>query len=718
VPAGNSKLVLAWEAAYSGTGEIVNGNQIIFARLRIRIDVAVPGTYTITHPYGQITFNNVTLADGINYTEDIGGIHPVLIEQAFQGIMAARAAPALVWPDYLTNPALVDPATGARFVGDNTTPHIVSGSPTGNNLFRIEGPGGIVSETNLFVVMGKLDMGMAPAPWTYPPPPPQLLAAVGPVNRVAPFNPGSIATVTGIQIPGYPVGFPVWYQDTNTGGLQLTICPGTDPQCISMPVNPLDPESVALNVGDEAFFWSAEATAVGGGINGLLVLGFEAAFGGDGTPEDGNQITFTRLRIRIDAPVAGDYTITHPFGTKTFTNVPAGRRTINFTDDIGGASPLDPDGAMAGALYGNISKFLTWPDFINDPTLVALFNATGNRYIGSPLIPHTIVGSPTGNNLFRIEGPGGRVAETNLFSVSGKVFDIVGTTASAPVINSVTATPALILDNQTSQLAVVATDTDGLPSPLSYNWIIPAGAGSVSNAAIANPIFIPAPAATTQTVTLTVQVSDGLNLVSGTVDVTVTPFVPPPPPAPIALDDAGATNLNTKIEIQVLANDVPTAGALDRTTVAVAALPLNGKVAINPATGSITYTPNLNFIGSDSFTYTVRNTLGAISNIATVTVTVNGPATLAAITVTRAQFTARTGRWIIQGRTTVPSSTLTFRVGPDFAGPVVGVRVASRLRGTFSLSITNRNAPADATKTISIQSSDGTLLLGVPVTVR
>jgi FtsP/CotA-like multicopper oxidase with cupredoxin domain len=89
-----------------------------------------------------------------------------------------------------------------------------------------------------------------------------------------------------------------------------------------------------------------------------------------------------------------------------------------------------------------------------------------------------------------------------------------------PVINSVTATPASILDTQTSQLQVNAADTDG-PSPLSYNWIVPPGAGSVSNIAIANPIYTPPDIAGTQVYTLTVEVSDGLNTVSGTVNVTV-----------------------------------------------------------------------------------------------------------------------------------------------------------------------------------------------------
>ncbi|HML75772.1 MAG TPA: hypothetical protein PKB02_14880, partial [Anaerohalosphaeraceae bacterium] len=137
------------------------------------------------------------------------------------------------------------------------------------------------------------------------------------------------------------------------------------------------------------------------------------------------------------------------------------------------------------------------------------------------------------------------VATTQIFTLTVEVSDGLATVNStvdvtvnntpvgniSPVINSVTATPASILDTQTSQLAVDASDADNGPSPLSYNWIVPVGAGSVSDPAIANPIYTPADVATTQIFTLTVEVSDGSATVSSTVDVTVndTPVVNIPP---------------------------------------------------------------------------------------------------------------------------------------------------------------------------------------------
>ena len=50
-------------------------------------------------------------------------------------------------------------------------------------------------------------------------------------------------------------------------------------------------------------------------------------------------------------------------------------------------------------------------------------------------------------------------------------------------------------------------------------------------------------------------------------------------------------------------------------------LPRKGKV-INNYNGTVTYTPNKNFRGTDSFTYAVKDNNGATSNFGKVTVTV------------------------------------------------------------------------------------------------
>jgi hypothetical protein len=101
-------------------------------------------------------------------------------------------------------------------------------------------------------------------------------------------------------------------------------------------------------------------------------------------------------------------------------------------------------------------------------------------------------------------------------------------TNQTPVITSVTASPSTISDAQTSQLQVVSYDPDSGPNPLTYSWSVPSGQGSLDNANIVNPIYTPPDVSSTQTFTLTVDVSDGLATTSQTVDITVTDSSPGP----------------------------------------------------------------------------------------------------------------------------------------------------------------------------------------------
>jgi hypothetical protein len=141
-------------------------------------------------------------------------------------------------------------------------------------------------------------------------------------------------------------------------------------------------------------------------VNGsaLLVTALEGAFSSaDGGASVGENISFARIRVRIDNAVAGaTFRVTHPFGIVTFTNVPLGARAVNFTDDIGIPVPPPPPSDFTGVLLGPIGPFLRWtdPDF---PVL----DQNGNAYIGDPNIPHTMTGSPFSTNFFRIEGPPG-----------------------------------------------------------------------------------------------------------------------------------------------------------------------------------------------------------------------------------------------------------------------------------------------------------------------
>jgi len=90
--------------------------------------------------------------------------------------------------------------------------------------------------------------------------------------------------------------------------------------------------------------------------------------------------------------------------------------------------------------------------------------------------------------------------------------------------------------------------------------------------------------------------------------------------APIANNNNGTTFENQEIIIDVLANDTDADGDLDVSTLTIASTPQNGAVAV--LNNKVTYTPNTNYVGSDTFTYTVSDSEAQVSNIATVTINV------------------------------------------------------------------------------------------------
>lgn len=89
--------------------------------------------------------------------------------------------------------------------------------------------------------------------------------------------------------------------------------------------------------------------------------------------------------------------------------------------------------------------------------------------------------------------------------------------------------------------------------------------------------------------------------------------------APDAVDDTKSLNENSAININVLSNDIDVDG--DVLTVTSVTQPAYGTVVIN-SDGTVKYTPTADYVGNDSFTYTIVDEHGA-TDTATVTLTVN-----------------------------------------------------------------------------------------------
>lgn len=92
--------------------------------------------------------------------------------------------------------------------------------------------------------------------------------------------------------------------------------------------------------------------------------------------------------------------------------------------------------------------------------------------------------------------------------------------------------------------------------------------------------------------------------------------------APVAADDEARTVAGEAVDVDVLANDGDVNG--DALSVTIATAPADGRAVVN-ADGSVTYTPDAAFTGTDTFTYTVTDTAGATAS-ASVTIVVDSGA--------------------------------------------------------------------------------------------
>jgi hypothetical protein len=100
----------------------------------------------------------------------------------------------------------------------------------------------------------------------------------------------------------------------------------------------------------------------------------------------------------------------------------------------------------------------------------------------------------------------------------------------------------------------------------------------------------------------------------------VTIMVTPVSDLPVAMDDAYSTPEDMPITVSVALNDTDVDGNLDPTSATVVSETSHGTLG-NNGDGTFTYTPDLNFNGTDSFEYQICDTDG-LCDTATVTITV------------------------------------------------------------------------------------------------
>lgn len=143
--------------------------------------------------------------------------------------------------------------------------------------------------------------------------------------------------------------------------------------------------------------------------------------------------------------------------------------------------------------------------------------------------------------------------------------------------------------------------------------------------------------------------------------------------------------------------------------------PANGTTLVDPVTGVVTYSPNLGFVGNDSFTYTVQDNFGFVSNVATVGVRVVAGEV---ITVTAAVYRSLFRWWTISGTSSVagPKNTMTLYVGPDTTGNVIGTANVGT-NGAWSFSKLRSSVPRGTATSITAKSTLGTVVT-FPLTIK
>ena len=114
----------------------------------------------------------------------------------------------------------------------------------------------------------------------------------------------------------------------------------------------------------------------------------------------------------------------------------------------------------------------------------------------------------------------------------------------------------------------------------------------------------------------TYTIRDASGQVSNTA--TVTLGVTPANDPPVATDDSGTVAEGGTVTLDLAGNDSDADDGLDLTSIQIVAGPSNGTVTVN-ADGTVDYTHDGSETLGDSFTYTIRDASGEVSNTATVT---------------------------------------------------------------------------------------------------
>jgi outer membrane protein OmpA-like peptidoglycan-associated protein len=355
---------------------------------------------------------------------------------------------------------------------------------------------------------------------------------------------------------------------------------------VAVLANDSDPDGDTLSIADVGQPANGTAIIVGNGVRYVPNPGYTGTDTFLYTVSDGNggtatgTVTVTVQPAQNQAPVAADDAATTPFDTAVDIAVLA--------------NDSDPDGdALTIAGVGQPA---------NGTATIA---GSEVRYVPNP--------GYSGTDAFTYT-----VSDGNGGTATGTVTVTVEPAQNQPPVanDDMVSTP----DGTTIDIDVLANDEDPDGDALTIVGVTQPDRGTAT--IVGDRVRYVPEMDFIGTVTFTYTVADG-NGGTDTATVTVVIEQPPPNQAPVAMDDFVLANDNTPVEFDVLANDTDPDGhalyVVDTTSTTHGTL-----VQLQPNGGVFMYTPDQDYIGTDTFTYTVSDGNGGVDT-ATVTIEVIVP---------------------------------------------------------------------------------------------
>ncbi|HEY0565725.1 MAG TPA: cadherin-like domain-containing protein [Terriglobales bacterium] len=649
LPNGQTVVVLldaGLEGAFAN-GSVKNGDQIAFARVRIKINpVPYDGDYTVYTPFGKFVFANQQAGQkrGLFFTEDVGlspgdfalalngRIGPFLLPSTspggpemppvtalnptpdtdpahFGGAFAPTPYPG-TGKSYIADPARIGPVTGSALSFT-----INDGTLRNGNMFRVEGPNGFVFDSTDFSVAGRVYEGP--------------MAGSMQAERAS-YSQSATANKLDVFATATP----------NSQG-RLPAQP--QPPATSTQMSFYDAPCTATldNQGNPGPPYSAPA-----GANLNQMFSNLTDYFGESAP------------ALVPPEVCIQYNSVNASGQAIQLYAPAQvADQVNITQAV-----FDP-------VSHNLAVRASSSDRVNAQTLTV--QGFGNIPVGGSLVLNNVLAVPEKLTVF--SSGGGRNQRQ---VISGTVA--AGGVSTTPIAAN---DSILTLEDTAVSVPVLNNDSNVAGNVVTVAVVSPATLGTASANADGTITYTPklnANGSDSFTYKVTV---DGVVSNEATVSVSITPVNDAPTANP---DNVGALR-GQRSSVNVLANDTDPDGQSDL----AAAVIINGNAGLglvagqNFAGGIVTFTPAA--AQTYTFTYAAVDASGAQSAPATVTVTVSSAEL---ITPQKTIFTQAKARWTLGGTDSPlagqtitmmydPATPATYKVNGQCTGNAAGTVIGS-----------------------------------------